>query len=304
MAADVSGRLLQALLESWVLITRLGPYVLLGVAAAVALERLLSRPRLKGVLVAAGNVPTAIAVGAVSPLCTYGTVPLLYTLRRHGVPLSAVLAFLVSSSMLNPQLFLLLWGGLGPGFALAQAAGVAAIAAGAASLGGRGFGTAKAPPGGPPHGAGEHHPHTGASLAARAVELGGFVGLHFLAGVLLASLLRQWLPTAWVVGALGADRWYAPALAGLAGVPLYACGGGAVPLVVTLGAMGMSPGAARAFFLAGPATRVTAVAAVAPFLGRGATVAYVAYVVAAATAAGWALNLVARGQPLPPTPLP
>lgn len=46
-----------------------------------------------------------------------------------------------------------------------------------------------------------------------------------------------------------------------------------------------------AFFLAGPATRLTSLAALGTLLNRRALVAYVAYVVAGAALAGTALNL-------------
>jgi hypothetical protein len=80
-------------------------------------------------------------------------------------------------------------------------------------------------------------------------------------------------------------------LAGLLGVPLYACGGGAVPVIAGLLAQGMSPGAALAFFLAGPATRLTALAALGTLLKRRALMAYVVYIVAGAALAGTVLNI-------------
>jgi len=123
------------------------------------------------------------------------------------------LAFLVASSLLNPQLFVVMAGGLGLRLALAH-----------------------------------------------------------VAGLLLLSL---------PVG-----------LVARLGVPFYACGGGAVPIIAGLLAQGMSPGAALAFFLAGPATRLTALAALGTLLNRQALIAYVAYVVAGAAVVRTMLNLV------------
>jgi uncharacterized membrane protein YraQ (UPF0718 family) len=103
------------------------------------------------------------------------------------------------------------------------------------------------------------------------------------------------VPAAWISALLGAGRWHGVLLAGVLGVPFYACGGGAVPVIAGLSAQGMSPGAALAFFLAGPATRLTSLAALGTLLNRRALAAYVAYVVAAAALAGTVLNLVVGG---------
>jgi hypothetical protein len=108
----------------------------------------------------------------------------------------------------------------------------------------------------------------------------------------MAALVQTLIPAPWVSSLLGADRPYGVLLAGVLGIPFYACGGGAVPVIAGLLAQRMSPGAALAFFLAGPATRLTALAALGSLLNRRALVAYVAYVVAGAALAGTALNIL------------
>ena len=124
------------------------------------------------------------------------------------------------------------------------------------------------------------------------LRLAETVGLYFVVGVILAALLQTLVPPAWVSSLLGTGRWYGVLLAGVLGVPFYACGGGAVPVFAGLLDQGMSPGAALAFFLAGPATRLTALAALGTLLNRRALAVYVAYVVAGAALAGTALNLM------------
>ena len=110
--------------------------------------------------------------------------------------------------------------------------------------------------------------------------------------VILAALLQTFVPREWVSSLMGAGHWYGVLLAGVLGVPFYACGGGAVPLIAGLMAQGMSPGAALAFFLAGPATRLTSLAALGTLLKRRALIVYVAYIVVRAALAGLALDLM------------
>ncbi|RLC98123.1 MAG: permease, partial [Chloroflexi bacterium] len=121
------------------------------------------------------------------------------------------------------------------------------------------------------------------------------VGLYFVVGVILAALLQILIPPAWTSSLLGAGRWYGVLLAGVLGVPLYTCGGGAVPVIAGLLAQGMSPGAALAFFLAGPATRLTSLAALGTLLNRRALIAYTVYVIVGAALVGAALNLILGG---------
>jgi uncharacterized membrane protein YraQ (UPF0718 family) len=56
--------------------------------------------------------------------------------------------------------------------------------------------------------------------------------------------------------------------------------------------MGMSPGAALAFLLTGPATRVTALAAMSSLLNRRALIAYIAYIIIGAMIMGLFLGQV------------
>ncbi|HIE38284.1 MAG TPA: permease, partial [Anaerolineae bacterium] len=102
--------------------------------------------------------------------------------------------------------------------------------------------------------------------------------------------LQVLVPARWVQALLGEGRWESVLLAGALGVPLYTCGGSAVPVLTTLLQTGMSPAVALAFLLSGPATRVTALAAVGSLLNRRALVIYVAYVVAGAVIIGLLLG--------------
>jgi uncharacterized protein len=50
-------------------------------------------------------IPAAL-LGAASPICMYGTVPLIASLGRKGVPQYLLAAFMVSSILINPNLFI------------------------------------------------------------------------------------------------------------------------------------------------------------------------------------------------------
>jgi hypothetical protein len=129
-------------------------------------------------------------------------------------------------------------------------------------------------------------------LFSQVVSLTESVGLYFVIGIIIAAVIEIFVPSAWVVKFLGEEHWYSVLVAGSLGVPFYACGGGAIPWIKVLLDEGMSRGAALAFFLAGPATRVTALAALATVLSRRALVLYVAFVLVGAVGLGYLFNIL------------
>jgi uncharacterized membrane protein YraQ (UPF0718 family) len=198
-------------------------------------------------------------------------------LLRAGMPVAPLVAFLATSSLMNPQLFVLTWGGLGPGIALARLLAVV------------GFGfllgaTLRAVPRSTlllPVLAEKGQPRARPSFSwkrylRRSVQSLEFIGFYVLVGVFLGAAIEVLVPGRWIMLLVGGSDWWQLLLAALLGVPLYACGGGTIPLVGALLAQGMSPGAAIAFLVAGPATRVPPLMALATLLRPRVIAAYVA----------------------------
>jgi hypothetical protein len=78
----------------------------------------------------------------------------------------------------------------------------------------------------------------------------------------------------------------------LVGVPAYVCASGATPLVAVLLFGGVSPGAALAFLLTGPATNVTTFGVLARLHGRFVAVAFSLVMVTASVGLGLVANWV------------
>ena len=79
-------------------------------------------------------------------------------------------------------------------------------------------------------------------------------------------------------------------MAATIGVPLYACGGGTIPLLQEWLADGMSLGNAAAFMITGPATKITNLGAVKIVLGLKRFVLYLLFVMAFAMLTGCIVN--------------
>jgi len=60
-------------------------------------------------------------MGALSPFCLCGVIPLIAALLSMGVPLAPVMAFWLASPIMDPSMFLLTSGEIGMDFAIAIA---------------------------------------------------------------------------------------------------------------------------------------------------------------------------------------
>lgn len=84
-------------------------------------------------------------------------------------------------------------------------------------------------------------------------------------------------------------------MAATIGVPLYACGGGTIPLLQTWLYEGMGMGSAAAFMLTGPATKITNLGAVKIVLGMKKFLLYLAFIMIYAYLSGFIVDVVVHG---------
>lgn len=90
----------------------------------------------------------------------------------------------------------------------------------------------------------------------------------------------------------GGNEAFGVLMAATIGVPLYACGGGTIPLLQAWLADGMSLGSAAAFMLTGPSTKITNLGALKIVLGVKHFALYIAFVMMFSLVTGLAVNLI------------
>ena len=262
---------------AWIL-----PFLLASVLLAAWLKAA-GADRVIGATVSRSPVRAVVvfaAAGAFSPFCSCGVVPLIAALLAAGVPLPAVMAFWVSSPLMDPEMFVLMWAMLGLEFTLAKtlAAFGLGLGAGFATLAAERAGLFAAPlraisTCGDTCGTGTLAPMElrwafwrdaarRAAFTAEARDIGLFLAKWLLFAFTIESLMVVWLPPATIVSYLGGENVYAIPLAVAIGVPAYLNGFAAVPLIGELMSMGMAPGAALAFLVAGGVTSLPAAMAV------------------------------------------
>lgn len=237
----------------------------------------------------------ASALGIASPLCMYGTIPLAASFSDSGMEDDWLAAFMMSSILLNPQLILY-------SMALGKTALVIRILSSflcgaAAGLLIRTFYREK----GFFNFAGFSDPvsrDTDPNLFLRFLKnLGRNIratGPMFLLGVALSALFQRYVPADVVASLFGGNKGFGVLMAATIGVPLYACGGGTIPLLQAWLMDGMSMGSAAAFMITGPATKITNLGAVKIVLGAKRFALYLAFVILFALVTGWAANLIVR----------
>lgn len=268
--------------------------MVLGSAVSVFL-----RDRIHGTLRALGKkkagvfgVIAASALGIASPLCMYGTIPVAASFSRSGIEDDWLAAFMMSSVLMNPQLMIYSTA-LGRTALLVRIVSCFLCGVFAGFLvrifyrekkffDFTGFD-------------GPQNRDTDPNMFLRFLKnLWRNVkatGVYFLAGILLSALFQRYVPSDIMVNLFGGNEAFGILMAATVGVPLYACGGGTIPLLQAWLLDGMNMGSAAAFMITGPATKITNLGALKIVLGAGRFVLYLVYVMAFSLAAGLAVNL-------------
>ncbi|NVB40580.1 permease [Pseudenhygromyxa sp. WMMC2535] len=257
-----------------------------------------------------------VIFGLPLPLCSCGVVPVYRSLIKRGVPATAALAFLIATPELGLDALLLSLPLLGSELTLLRVvmAFVLALAIGwglgrwAKRLDQESAeqstdqstdqtdqcsdqcGSCHSHDHDHDH---DHDQHGWAHKLRAGLQVGygevlDSTGPWIILGLLIAAMIQPWLDT-------DALTRFGPNIQvlvfALIGMPVYVCATGATPLVAVLVASGLSPGAALAFLLTGPATNATTFGVLEQLHGRKVAMAFVGTMLAAVLGMGWAINL-------------
>ena len=223
----------------------------------------------------------------------YGTIPLAASFSDGGMADDWLAAFMMSSILLNPQL-IIYSAALGP-TALAIRILSSFLCGAAAGLLVRKFFRGKRffnfdRFSGPTNRDTDPNP-----LLRLLKNIGRNVkatGPWFLLGIALSALFQRYVPSELVADLFGSQRGFGVLMAATIGVPLYACGGGTIPLLIQWLADGMSLGSASAFMITGPATKITNLGALKIVLGAKHFALYLAFVAVFSLATGMLVDLI------------
>ena len=244
----------------------------------------------------------AAVLGGLAPFCSCEVIPLIAGLLAVGVPLSAIMAFWLSSPLIDPSSMLITAAALGWDFAAGKA--VAAVALGLFG----GFGVrflvwrgAFAEPlrqsvsGGCCASGFEEgktvwrfwrEPARVAAFRSEAIANAQFLVKWLALAYLIEGLLVTYVPAGMIAGVVGGDGMTPIVLGALVGAPAYLNGYAAPALVAGLMEQGMSSGAAMAFMVAGSVSCIPAMVAVWSIVRRRVFAAYICFGIAGAILSG------------------
>ena len=235
----------------------------------------------------------ASVLGIASPLCMYGTIPIAASFSRGGMKDSWLAAFMMSSILLNPQLIV---------YSAALGGTVLAVRVISCFLCGitaglllhflyknkpffdfSGFEEKKSR---------DTDPNLLKRYFKNLWRNVKATGGYFLIGILLSALFQRYVPADAMTALFGGNEALGVLMAATIGVPLYACGGGTIPLLQQWLWDGMSVGSAASFMLTGPSTKITNLGALKIVLGARRFLLYLAYVMVFSLITGLIVNLI------------
>jgi uncharacterized membrane protein YraQ (UPF0718 family) len=246
----------------------------------------------------------AALLGGLSPFCSCEVIPFIAALLAVGAPLGAVMAFWLSSPLMDPAMFAITSGTLGFDFAIAKT--VAAVGLGLFG----GFVTmllsnnpvfvdplrekpkvggccgVKAPFQGKPVWLFWQDSERKLAFRDTAIENAVFLTKWLMLAYTIEALMIRYIPAEWVAQALGGEGVGTIILASLIGAPAYLNGYAAVPLVDALMTQGMSTGAALSFMIAGGVSCIPAALAVWALVKPRVFAAYLVLAVTGAIISG------------------
>jgi uncharacterized membrane protein YraQ (UPF0718 family) len=117
-------------------------------------------------------------------------------------------------------------------------------------------------------------------------------GPAFFLGVALSAVFQRYVPGEAMAALFGRHRGFGLLMAATVGVPLYVCGGGTIPLLITWMESGMSLGSASAFMITGPAMKITNLGAVKIILGLKDFIIYILFSVLFALLTGFLVDFM------------
>lgn len=288
--------------ESITLFLNLWLYLVVGIIITSLIKMYLNKEQISGFLQKSNKISIVFAalIGVVSPLGSYIVIPLSAALFTMGVPLPILMALLVSSPLIDPNLFLLTAGAFG--FEVALARLISAFLLGTLA----GYTTqwllnkqkiklsGILNPGNPSASMNINANYKKPTLKKFLNELyrmSRFISKFFFLAILLAAAIKIFTPPNLMMKIFGQNNFMSVLLSTGAGIPFYVCGGAAIPVVEQLADLGMSRGAVLAFFISGPVTKISNLILMNAIFRARVFVVYLTVGICGATICGLIYNL-------------
>ena len=237
-------------------------------------------------------IVVAALFGGLAPFCSCEVIPFISALLALGAPLASIMAFWLSSPLIDPPTLLITAGALGWSYAVAKAA----FAVGIGLLGGfsikylmqvglfakalkevapSGCGCGPSPLSGKPVWRFWREPERRDNFCQEFMVNGLFLIKWLALAYVLEGMLIQYAPADLIARLVGGNGLVTIVIAALVGMPAYLNSYVAPPMLAGLTEQGMSAGAAMSFMVAGGISSIPAMAAVWSLVRQQVFLAYI-----------------------------
>jgi uncharacterized membrane protein YraQ (UPF0718 family) len=299
-----SGSYTQRILEeAAALLGNLWPYLIAGILMTTLIKMVLSKEQVAVFFNRSKkfSILLAAAIGVVAPLGSYVVIPLSASLFLLGTPLPVLMALLVASPLIDPNLFILTAGAFGIKLALARTAAAFFLGVGAGYLTQWLIQVAFIKENGILKAGAERaaillvENHENKVFIRFFRSLYGmtlYICRYFFLAILLAALIKIITPPNLMNKLFNGSEFFSVLFSTAAGIPFYTCGGAAIPVVLELAELGLSPGAVLAFFIAGPVTKFSNLVLMYGAFNFRVFTVYVLTGISGALLFGWIYNIL------------
>ncbi len=275
------------------IVLEVAPFLLLGLFISGLIKSFASDNLIKKHLSGTGIKPVVKAafIGMPLPLCSCGVIPVALGLRKQGASKGATASFMIATPETGVDSISVSYALLGPFMAIARplAALLSSITAGILvdKLADKDVTTTANEPSNEPvtksccSGNADKQDQTETPRGFARFLTGqkySFTNLYddtfkwLFIGIIAAGAILTYVPSDYF-SELG-HSYLGMLLIMLISVPMYTCATASTPIAAGLIAMGISPGAALVFLLAGPATNIATLGVISKELGKKAMAAY------------------------------
>jgi len=286
----------------WTVLGQMAPYLLFGFFAAGLLSVFISPEFVERHLGGRGLWPVikASAFGVPLPLCSCSVIPVATSIRRHGASKGATTAFLISTPQTGADSILATLSLLGGVFAIYRP--IVALISG--MLGGVIVSAAEKD--GPANRIAKcndvccstetKHSATLRALGYGFVTLPRDIGRTLLVGLVVAALISAIVQKGYYFSTVVPPGPLQILVLMLVGIPVYICATASIPVAAGLILAGVSPGAAFALLMTGPATNAATVVTIWKVMGSRTCLIYLGTMMVAAFVGGLVLDGIVTAQ--------
>lgn len=259
------------LTEAWLLFIKLYPYVILGIITTSIIKVFLTKNKIDNFFKKNTNISIIMSsfLGIISPLGSYIVIPFSASLFYAGLPLPIIMSFLISSPLIDANLFILTAGAFGYKMAIARLISSLLIGIGAGYFFQILIKKNIINPNNVIYVSKFNFEEETQKKIDRNIDINikaffietynitKYVIKYFTLALILSALIKILTPIDFIMRIFSKNLFISVLISTSAGVPFYTCGGAAIPVVKQLYELGMPEGSVLAFFISGPITKIS-----------------------------------------------